>query len=107
MEYPTIDLKATGRSITDHMQRRGIKVSDVCEFMGFMNPQAVYKWKRGETLPSVDNLMALSMLLNVSVENLIVMNRMEEAKALPSFFALSKGLKMLQYHKWAPLHPYV
>ncbi|MCQ2401352.1 MAG: helix-turn-helix domain-containing protein [Lachnospiraceae bacterium] len=83
MEYPTINLVATGRSISDCMAGRGLKVADVCEFMGFVNPQAVYKWKRGETLPSVDNLMALSRLLNVSVESLIVMNETEEAEMLP------------------------
>ena len=43
---------------------------------GFEAPQASYRWQSGVSLPTVDNLYALSILLNVTMEDiLIVRNR--------------------------------
>ena len=63
LQYPTINLRATGERIKQLRKERGLKVSELSEFMGFTEPQAVYKWQRGESLPSVDNLFALSRIL--------------------------------------------
>ena len=35
-------------------------------------PQAIYKWQRGQSLPSVDNLYALSALLQVPMNEIII-----------------------------------
>ncbi|MBQ2803782.1 MAG: helix-turn-helix transcriptional regulator [Lachnospiraceae bacterium] len=72
--YPTIDMKATGARITQLRKARGIKVSELSEYMGFAEPQAVYKWQRGESLPTVDNLFALSKILRTSMEDILVSN---------------------------------
>lgn len=42
--------------------------------MGFENPQAVYKWLRGESLPSIDNLLILGKILNTKLENILAIN---------------------------------
>ena len=42
--------------------------------MGFENPQAVYKWLSGKSLPSLENLLILSKLLNISIENILVID---------------------------------
>lgn len=42
--------------------------------MGFAGPQAVYKWEWGKSLPTVDNLYALSRLFGVTIENILVGN---------------------------------
>lgn len=70
--YPTINVKATGERIRTLRKEKGIKVTELSEFMGFSEPQAVYKWQRGETLPSVDNLFALSRILETSIEDILV-----------------------------------
>ena len=70
-EYPILDMEATGRQIKMLRLEKHLSVMDICEYMGFENPQAVYKWQRGETLPSVDNLFALSRLLGTTVDNLL------------------------------------
>ena len=70
--YPTINVKATGARIRQLRKAKGIKVTELSEFMGFSEPQAVYKWQRGETLPSVDNLFALSRILETSIEDILV-----------------------------------
>lgn len=38
----------------------------------FEEPQAIYKWQRGQSLPSVDNLYALSALLQVPMNEIII-----------------------------------
>ena len=42
--------------------------------MGFENPQAVYKWLSGKSLPNLENLLILSKLLNISIENILVVD---------------------------------
>ena len=42
--------------------------------MGFENPQAVYKWISGKSLPSLDNIVILSRLLHTSIEDILVID---------------------------------
>jgi len=50
----------------------GYTVRDVQRLMGFNNPQAIYKWQQGKSLPSVDNLYALGALFEVPMEDILV-----------------------------------
>ena len=70
--YPVIDMKATGRRIRQLRLEKGIKIDDIVTYMGLSVPQAIYKWQRGDSLPSVDNLYALSKLLDTPVEDILV-----------------------------------
>lgn len=72
--FPTIDLEATGKHIAQLRKERGLSVKDLQNYFGFDAPQAIYKWQRGTTLPSVDNLLALSVLLEVSIDSILVTN---------------------------------
>ena len=47
---------------------------DVQSLMGFNNPQAIYKWLSGKSLPSIDNFVILSRLLHTSIDNLLVVD---------------------------------
>ncbi len=69
----SIETQATGKRIRQLIDERGLKVSDIKSAMGFTNPQAVYKWLKGETLPSIDNFVRLSILLGVSIEEILVL----------------------------------
>ena len=72
MIFPVIDMVETGRNIHFLRQQAGLSVTDVQDYFGFDQPQAIYKWERGETLPSVDNLYALSSLLGEPMKNILV-----------------------------------
>lgn len=72
MNYPVLDLKATGERINQLRKDNNLRVIDVAEYMGFESTQAVYKWQRGESLPTVDNLYALSRLLHTSVDDILI-----------------------------------
>ena len=60
MNYPMVDLVRTGKNITRLMKENNITVKDLQEIFGFEYPQAIYKWKRGECLPTIDNLIILA-----------------------------------------------
>ena len=87
--FPVIDLPATGANILRLRQTKGFSVRDLQQYFGFEEPQAIYKWQRGQSLPSVDNLYALSKLLDVPMNDiLITKNDGQQAEACcPAFYA--------------------
>ena len=70
--FPAIDPVETGKNIVRLRKERGLSVKDIQAWFNFEEPRAIYKWQSGQTLPSVDNLYALSVLLGVSMDNVIV-----------------------------------
>lgn len=62
---PRIDMIKTGRNITRLRKKAGLTVKELQEAFGFATPQAIYKWQRGTSLPTVDNLLVLSVLLGI------------------------------------------
>ena len=71
-KVPVIDLKATGQNIELLRKSAGVSVKDIQTVMGFANPQAVYKWQKGVCLPTIDNLVILAAVLDVTVDELLV-----------------------------------
>ena len=71
-KYPAIDLVRTGQNITRLMEKNNIKVTDLQEIFGFEYPQAIYKWKRGDCLPTIDNLLVLSVVFKTTIDKIIV-----------------------------------
>ena len=70
--FPIIDLAATGSNIRQLRLARGLSVRDLQSYFGFEEPQAIYKWQRGDRLPTVDNLYALGSLLEVPLDEIII-----------------------------------
>ena len=72
--YLSIQQKETGSRIKSLLRESGYTVRDIQNAMGFENPQAVYKWISGKCLPSLDNFLILSRLLNTSIEDILVID---------------------------------
>lgn len=70
--FPVIDMAATGRNITKLRQQAGLTVKDLQDLFGFATPQAIYKWQHGTALPTVDNLLILSAVFCVHIDDIIV-----------------------------------
>ena len=83
-EFAVLDPVATGQKITELRKAKHLRVEDVREFFGFECSQSIYKWQRGESLPTVDNLFALSRLLETPIDN-ILQERIEEDDKSSSF----------------------
>lgn len=75
--FPMVDLQATGQRIKEMREARGISVRQLQEFLGFEQPQAIYKWQRGECLPTFDNMYAMSCYFGVLVDDILVGNRQD------------------------------
>lgn len=71
-KFPVIDLVATGENILRLRKQRDLSVRDLQKYFGFEEPQAIYKWQKGKSLPTVDNLYALGALLGVPMEEILV-----------------------------------
>ena len=74
-KYPVIDMKATGRNIRNIMNRRGITVMDIKDYLNLAAPQSIYHWLDGRSLPTMDNLYALSELFSTPMDLIIKGNR--------------------------------
>ena len=70
-----IDMKRTGQNIRRLMIIKGLNVKDLQRHLGLATPQSIYHWFDGRSLPTVDNLYALSDLFCVTVDSLIIGNR--------------------------------
>ena len=70
-EYPVIDRLKTGNTLKRIMQQYGMTARDVQEYLGLACVQTVYRWTAGISIPTVDNLYALSRLMNTSVDTFI------------------------------------
>ena len=69
---PVIDLTATGINITRLRISTGLTVKDLQDIFGFSTPQAIYKWQHGTALPTVDNLVVLSAVFGVRIDDILV-----------------------------------
>nr|WP_297767312.1 helix-turn-helix transcriptional regulator [uncultured Butyrivibrio sp.] len=70
---PAIDMVATGQRITDLRVAAGMSVRDLQDVFGFATPQAIYKWQHGTAMPTIDNLVALSVIFGVAIDDIIVL----------------------------------
>ncbi len=71
-KYPVIDMVKTGQNISKLRKDCGYSAAEIALFMGFSTPTAVYRWERGKALPALDHLFALSRLLNVSMDEILM-----------------------------------
>lgn len=71
----SINMKKTGTNISKLMVENNTSVRDIQSSMGFNTPQAVYKWKRGESIPNIDNLFVLSEMFNCKIEDIVIVDR--------------------------------
>ena len=74
-QYPVIDMAATGKNLRRIMNSRGISVRELQKYLGLAAPQSIYHWFDGRSIPTIDNLYAMSGLFHVPLDALIVGNR--------------------------------
>ena len=73
--YPNIHLKGTGIYLKRLTRQKGYKVRDLQRVLHLSCPQPIYRWFKGQVLPSVDHLYTLSRLLCMHMESLLLPER--------------------------------
>ena len=74
MNFPTINLVATGQNIVRLRKAAGLSVKDLQDIFGFATPQAIYKWQKGTAMPTIDNLVVLAMVFRVKMDDIIIVD---------------------------------
>ena len=69
---PEIDVKATGLNICSHLEECEILKSELRIYLGYTSAEAIYRWSEGKNLPTLQNLYAISRILGVSINDLLV-----------------------------------
>ena len=72
--YLSIQPKKTGERIRKLLLEKGYTIREIQGAFGFENPQAIYKWLSGKSLPSIDNFIIFSRLLHTSIEDILVID---------------------------------
>ena len=69
---PTINVEETGMQIDMLIHESEYSARDIPEKLGFATPRAVYQWMDGTYLPKLEHLVALAAILNVSIDDILV-----------------------------------
>lgn len=72
---PTVNTMQTGANIKAMMKARGMKVADVQNVFGFNTPQAIFKWFRGDAVPTIDNMIILADIFGVTLNDIVAINK--------------------------------
>lgn len=72
VSLPSIDMAATGNNIARMRKRMGMTVQDLQDVFGFATPQAIYKWQRGDALPTLDNLVILASVFGTTMDAIVI-----------------------------------
>ena len=72
--YLSIQPEDTGERIRKLLLEQGYTIREIQGAFGFENPQAIYKWLSGKSLPSIDNFIILSRLLHTTIEDILVID---------------------------------
>lgn len=70
-EILAIDMAATGENIARLRENAGLSVKDLQEIFSFATPQAIYKWQHGDTMPTIDNLVVLTSVFEINMDEII------------------------------------
>ena len=73
--FPLINKRETGVNLRRIMDKRGITPKDIQQYLGLGCVQSVYRWLDGISMPTVDNLYALSELFQMPMDEIVCGNR--------------------------------
>ena len=74
MQLPFVNTVATGQNINRLRIAAGLSVRDMQMIFGFATPQAIYKWIHGTAMPTIDNLVILAAILDVTMDDIVVVD---------------------------------
>lgn len=109
--YLSIQLAETGKQIKRLLLENGYTIREIQGAFGFENPQAIYKWISGKSLPSLDNFIILSRLLHTSIEDILVIDGdiphfslflNLQFKDIPSYLVYNHSIVRKQLQKQMP-----
>ena len=98
--YQPIDQVKTGIKLKMLLKAAGYDVKFIQEYLHLSCPQSIYRWLKGKMLPSVEHLCALSKLLNVHMEDLLVLQGESVIHSMIDMSDDSTTKRLLTYAKY-------
>ena len=95
--FPTINKKETGVNLRRIMDMKSIKPRDIQEYLGLGCVQSIYRWLDGVSMPTVDNLYAISKMLQVPMDSIVCGNARTTEEQMNAYEALIKVLDSPRY----------
>ncbi|MBD5540963.1 MAG: helix-turn-helix transcriptional regulator [Lachnospiraceae bacterium] len=92
-----IDQQRTGQKLKIMFKLAGYDVKYIQDYLDLSCPQPVYRWFKGQNLPSVEKLCALSNLLDVHMEELLVLQGQPMNMGLYKVVQEPKDKRLLYY----------
>ena len=75
VQYTNSRFSGYRKNIEKLRKEAGLSVKELQNIFGFGTPQAIYKWQHGTALPTVDNLVLLSAIFKVSIDEILVVEQ--------------------------------
>ena len=97
--FPTINLRETGINLRRIMDKRGIEAKYIQEYLNLSSIQSIYNWLNGLNMPTIDNLYALSQLLQVPIDEIVCGNRKAIMAEKIVILESSRDKRMYSYYK--------
>lgn len=94
----SLDMQMTGELLNYMIRKQGYTVGEIQKELMLSCPQPIYRWLRGQTMPSIDNLYRLSRILNVHMDELVIPSH-DAAWLVQWNQNLSAGRHLKTYHK--------
>lgn len=70
--YTSLDMVQTGKKLHYIFIKNGCTVKDIQCFLNLACPQSIYRWIKGQTLPSIDNLYRMAVIFQIHMEDMLV-----------------------------------
>lgn len=77
-----LDPKATGARIKQLRKEKNIKVAELAAMM-HSSENAIFKWQRGDSIPTIDNLIVLSVIFDTTIDDIIQREGEADGPLLP------------------------
>ena len=97
--FPLINKRETGINLHRIMDMRGVTAKDVQQYLGLGCVQSVYRWLDGINMPTIDNLYALSELLQVPIDAIVRGNRTPNVPDIISKTLDSRERRLYAYYE--------
>lgn len=66
-----IDMITTGQNIRTKMADAGLSAKDIAGACCLANPNAVWRWQKGQTVPALDNLVIIAQACGCRLDDLV------------------------------------
>lgn len=97
--FPLINKRETGINLRRIMDRRGITVKEVQQYLELASVQSVYHWLNGLSMPTIDNLYALSELFQIPIDKMVCGNRAPIVQDISSKLKDERDRRLYVYYE--------